>query len=101
MHAQNRNGEKEKKMKRLFGNNKGVSSVVASVIIVGITIACMLVAQQFAQSVIMTSHNKMGEKLCIEQISIDGTTIQVYARNIGEVELVIQFGRVNGKTYKQ
>ena len=89
----------EKEMKRLFGNNKGVSPVLSSTIIVGITIACMLVAQQFAQGVIMTSHNKMGEKLCVEQIYIDDTTIQIYARNIGEVEVVIQFGRVNGETY--
>ncbi len=86
-------------MKRLFGNNKGVSPVISSTIIVGITIACMLVAQQFAQNGIMTSHNKMGEKLCIEQVFINNTTIRIYTRNIGQVNSKIQFGRVNGQTY--
>jgi hypothetical protein len=87
------------KMKRLSRNNKGVSPVLSSVIIVGITIACMLVAQQFAQNGIMSSHDKMGEKLCIERVCIGNPTIQVYVRNIGHADLLIQFAKVNGKIY--
>ena len=86
-------------MKRMFENSKGISPVISSTIMVGITIACMLVAQQFAQNGIMTSHNKMGEKLCIEQVFINNTTIRIYTRNIGQVNSKIQFGRVNGQTY--
>lgn len=63
------------------------------------TIACMLVAQQFAQNGIMSSHNKMGEKLCIEQVFVSSTSIRIYVRNIGQVDSVIQFGRVNGEAY--
>lgn len=87
-------------MKKLLRNNKGVSTAIASTVMIGTTIACMLVAMNYAQTSVNTHHEQMGERLCIEKVFFNSSTISIYARNVGHGALTIQFARVNGRIYE-
>lgn len=86
-------------MRKLLRNNKGVSTAISSTVMIGATIACMLVAMNYAHTSINTRHEQMGERLCIEKVFFNSSTISIYVRNVGYGDLTIQFARVNGRTY--
>jgi len=92
-------GDREKTMGKLLRNDKGVSTAIASTVMIGTTIACMLAAISYAQTCINIHHEQIGERLCIEKVFFNSSTISIYARNVGYGDVTIQFVRVNGRRH--
>lgn len=88
-----------KTLRKLLSNKRGVSAIISSVILTGVTIALSMVVLGFSQVMISQHHDEMGEALTIEKVIFNDTTISAYVRNIGHGNMELYFARVNGKAY--
>lgn len=85
-------------MKNLIKNNRAVSNVISSMILIGVTIVLGIAMMAFSQYTINGQHKTMGENLTIEKVQVTGTTIRAYVRSIGDSPLTLSYVTVNGKT---
>jgi hypothetical protein len=83
----------------LMKNKRGVTQTVGSIMMILVTVSAMVLVISFGQDFINRRSDQMSERLYIEKIFFNGTTIQVYVRNIGFVDVTLITSIVNGKTY--
>jgi flagellin-like protein len=86
-------------MRDIRKNRRALSPLISSIIMIGVTIACMMVALVYCQANINNYHQAMGECVCIERVIFTPTTMKAYLRNNGHGTVVLKFARINGMAY--
>ena len=83
-------------MFKLASKRRGISEVISTILVVMITVAAMVLTTSYSQTIIESQSAQMGERLTIEEVLFDGTYIRIYARNIGQTNIILEQVKING-----
>jgi flagellin-like protein len=90
-------------MKKLLWSRKGVSPVIAELLMVAITVAASLVVTSMAYSWVNQQRNYgmqvVNERLVVEDVwfrDTTNTTLTLYVTNVGTTDLQVSYVLVNG-----
>jgi flagellin-like protein len=83
-------------MFKLASKRRGISEVISTILVVMITVAAMVLTTSYSQTIIESQSAQMGERLTIEEVLFDATHIRIYARNIGQTNIILEQVKING-----
>jgi flagellin-like protein len=84
------------KMKRLRRNKKGVSDVIAVLLMIAIAVAAALVAYAWVMGYLGGTTSKVGKAIQIQSMAKTGTNLSVYVQNVGDGTVTLDSLYVNG-----
>jgi len=82
-------------MTKLFRNKRAITPVLSSLLLTIITVAAMSLAATAAFVISDNLHQIMGERFIVEDVWFRNGSIDIYLRNVGEVDLTISHVYVN------
>ena len=84
-------------MKSLRRNKKGVSDVIAVLLMIAIAVAASLIAYAWVMGYLGGTTSKVGNAIQIQSMYTDGTTdLYVYVQNVGTAPVTLSSIYVNG-----
>ena len=84
------------KMKRFRRSKKGVSDVIAVLLMIAIAVAAALVAYAWVMGYLGGTTTKVGKAIQIQSMYNDGTNLNVYVQNVGDSQVTLSSIYVNG-----
>jgi flagellin-like protein len=84
------------KMKRFRRNKKGVSDVIAVLLMIAIAVAAALVAYAWVMGYLGGTTTKVGKAIQIQSMYNNGTYLNVYVQNVGDSPVTLSSIYVNG-----
>jgi flagellin-like protein len=89
----------EKKMRNLNKNKKGVSDVIAVLLMIAIAVAASLIAYAWVMGYLSGTTNKVGKAIQIQSMyySTSGNTLTIYVQNIGSGPVTLTNVYENGQ----
>jgi len=83
-------------MKSLRRNKKGVSDVIAVLLMIAIAVAASLIAYAWVMGYLGGVTGKVGNVIQIQSMYTDGTNLYVYVQNVGTAPVTLSSVYVNG-----
>jgi len=83
-------------MKSLRRNKKGVSDVIAVLLMIAIAVAASLIAYAWVMGYLGGTTNKVGNAIQIQSFAKTGTTMSVWVQNVGAGDVKVDSLYVNG-----
>ena len=83
-------------MKSLRMNKKGVSDVIAVLLMIAIAVAASLIAYAWVMGYLGGTTNKVGKTIQIQSMYYSGTSLYVYVQNVGTSPVTLSSVYVNG-----
>ena len=80
----------------MFGNKRGVTPLVTSLLLLTVTVMAMLIATSLSNTIIQDNRAQMGERLCVEKVMYNATDIKIYLRNNGHQDITLENYIING-----
>jgi flagellin-like protein len=90
---------REIKMKSLRKSQKGVSDVIAVLLMIAIAVAASLIAYAWVMGYIGGATGRVGNAIQIQSMYDDGTHLFVYVQNIGTGPVTLSNIYINGQSY--
>jgi flagellin-like protein len=87
---------REMKMKSFRRNKKGVSDVIAVLLMIAIAVAASLIAYAWVMGYLGGTTNKVGKAIQIQSMYYSGTTLYVYVQNVGTAPVTLSSVYRNG-----
>jgi flagellin-like protein len=84
------------KMKSFRRNKKGVSDVIAVLLMIAIAVAASLIAYAWVMGYLGGTTNKVGKAIQIQSMYYSGTTLYVYVQNVGTAPVTLSSVYING-----
>ena len=84
------------KMKSLRRSKKGVSDVIAVLLMIAIAVAASLIAYAWVMGYLGGTTNKVGNAIQIQSMYTDNAKLYVYVQNIGTAPVTLSSVYVNG-----
>jgi flagellin-like protein len=84
------------KMKNVRKNERGVSDVIAVLLMIAIAVAASLIAYAWVMGYLGGTTSKVGKAIQIQSMYYSGTTLYVYVQNIGNAPVTLSSIYVNG-----
>jgi flagellin-like protein len=84
------------KMKSFRRNKKGVSDVIAVLLMIAIAVAASLIAYAWVMGYLGGTTTKVGKAILIQSMYYDGTNLNVYVQNVGDSQVTLSSIYVNG-----
>ena len=85
-----------KKMKSLRRNKKGVSDVIAVLLMIAIAVAASLIAYAWVMGYLGGTTRKVGNAITIQSYAENGGNLQVWVQNVGSGTVTLDSLYVNG-----
>jgi FlaG/FlaF family flagellin (archaellin) len=82
-------------VKKLFRNKHAITPILSSLLLTVITVAAMSLAATAAYVISDNLHQTMGERFIVEDVWFRTGDINIYLRNVGEVDLTVSSVYVN------
>jgi flagellin-like protein len=83
-------------MKNLRRSKKGVSDVIAVLLMIAIAVAASLIAYAWVMGYLGGTTNKVGNAINIQSMYYSGATLYVYVQNVGSSPVTLGTVYVNG-----
>lgn len=82
-------------MTKLFRNKRAITPVLSSLLLTVITVAGMSLAATAAYVISNNLHQTMGERFIVEDVWFRTGSVNVYLRNVGEVDITVSSVYIN------
>lgn len=76
-------------MRRFTRNKRGISTVLATLMMIVIAVAGSLVTYAWTMGYLSFTTNKAGSAILIQSVSYSGTTLTAYVQNVGQAPITI------------
>jgi flagellin-like protein len=86
---------REKKMRNLKKNKKGVSDVIAVLLMIAIAVAASLIAYAWVMGYLGGTTSKVGKAIMIQSMYNNGS-LNIYVQNVGTSQVTLSDAYVNG-----
>jgi flagellin-like protein len=83
-------------MKSMRRNNKGVSDVIAVLLMIAIAVAASLIAYAWVMGYLGGTTTKVGKAILIQSMYNDGSNLNIYVQNVGANPVTLSTVYVNG-----
>lgn len=83
---------------KLSGSMRGIAPTISTMLMLGITVASMLIVTSVSLHLINQHKDQMGERMVLENVIL-GNPVMVFVRNIGPVDITLDYPVVNGEDY--
>ena len=83
-------------MRSFRRNKKGVSDVIAVLLMIAIAVAASLIAYAWVMGYLGGTTNKVGKAIQIQSMYYSGTTLYVYVQNVGSSPVTLSSVYVSG-----